>query len=191
MNYAYIINHDIANGTGFRVSLFVTGCRNKCPGCFNSELWDFSVGELFDEDTENAILRLLRDEKAEGLTLLGGEPLEPENQPAILRLLRRVKTEMPQKTVWLYTGRVVHFADGKPFIGAWFADEKDIADTPLVPDILALCDVVVDGPFLQEVKATAMFRGSANQRLIDMPASLAKGDIIMWHPATPINVTVV
>ena len=188
MHYAYIINHDIANGTGFRVSLFVTGCRNKCPGCFNSELWDFSVGIPFDEAVEDSVIDLLRDAKVEGLTLLGGEPLEPENQPAILHLLRRVKTELPNKTVWLYTGRVIHFEDGKPFIGAWFADGHDIADTPLIPDILSLCDVVVDGPFLQEVKATALFRGSANQRLIDMPASLQKGDVIMWCPKDPMDI---
>ena len=191
MNYAYIINHDIANGTGFRVSLFVTGCRNQCPGCFNSELWNFSVGEPFNEKTKNEILRLLRDEKVEGLTLLGGEPLEPENQHAVLHLIKAVKTEMPQKNIWLYTGRVVHFKNGKPFIGSWFADKKDVADTELIPSILSLCDVVVDGPFLQEVKATAMFRGSANQRLIDMPASLKKGEIVMWCPSKPIDITIV
>lgn len=149
MNYGAIKKIDIANGLGVRVSLFVSGCRNHCHGCFQPETWDFNYGRPFTEETEKEIIEALRPWWIQGLTLLGGDPMEPENQQALLPFLQRVKRELPEKDVWLYTGYRL----------------EEVRDAP----ILALVDVLVDGPFLLEEKDAGLaFRGSRNQRIIYM-----------------------
>ena len=146
MNYSGIKKTDIANGLGVRVSLFVSGCRNHCPGCFNPETWDFSYGFPFTGETENEIIEALRPSWIQGLSLLGGEPMEPENQEALLPFLERVRVELPGKDIWLYTGY----------------SYKEIKGT----EILRFVDVLVDGPFVEELKdARLAFRGSRNQTI--------------------------
>ena len=149
MNYAGIKKVDIANGPGVRVSLFVSGCRNHCPGCFNPETWDFDYGEPFTDKTEEELIKTLRPSWIQGLSILGGDPMEPENQSALLPLLRRVREELPGKDVWLYTGYRL----------------ESVSSSPL----LDLADVVVDGPFIETEKDISLaFRGSRNQRIIDL-----------------------
>lgn len=149
MNYAGIKKVDIANGPGVRVSLFVSGCRNHCPGCFNPETWDFDYGEPFTDETEEELIKALRPSWIQGLSILGGDPMEPENQAALLPLLRRVREELPGKDVWLFTGYRL----------------ESVSSSPL----LDLVDVVVDGPFIETEKDISLaFRGSRNQRIIDL-----------------------
>lgn len=157
MNYATLKRHDIANGPGVRVSLFVSGCRNQCPGCFNPETWDFQYGHMYTLETEDKILRSLMPDYIEGLTLLGGEPFEPENQAVLVGLLRKVKRIYPKKSVWCYTG---------------YTYEKDLLrggdkHTSFTDEMLALIDVLVDGRFLlAEKDITLLYRGSRNQRIL-------------------------
>ena len=161
MNYGRIKKHDIANGPGVRVSLFVSGCRNHCPGCFQPETWDFEYGQPFTKKTEKEIIEALRPSWIQGLSLLGGDPMEPENQKALLPFLHDVRWLRPDKTIWLYTGC------------RW----EDIQDSPLLP----LLDVVVDGEFRQDERDLSLaFRGSHNQRIIDVPASLKAGFVVEW-----------
>ena len=149
MNYAGIIYNDIANGPGVRVSLFVSGCRNHCPGCFNPETWDFDYGDSFTAKIEAEIVEALRPSWIQGLSILGGDPMEPENQEALLPFLRRVRAELPEKDVWLYTGYRL----------------EDVSDSPMLPYV----DVIVDGPFLIDQKDAGLaFRGSRNQRIIHL-----------------------
>ena len=149
MNYAGIKKVDIANGPGVRVSLFVSGCRNHCPGCFNPETWDFDYGEPFTEKTEEELIKALRPSWIQGLSILGGDPMEPENQEALLPFIRRVKGELPDKGIWLYTGYRLESVSSPP--------------------LLDLVDVVVDGPFIEAEKDISLaFRGSRNQRIIDL-----------------------
>ena len=169
MNYATIKPRDIANGPGVRVSLFVSGCTHHCPGCFNQEAWDFSYGEPFTQEVVDRILELLRPGFVRGLTLLGGEPFEPQNQGPIVDLLRQVKAQMPEKSIWAFSG---------------YLFDRDILSGRLgdTREYLSYLDVLVDGPFIQAKKNLALrFRGSENQRLIDVPASLAKGEIVLWE----------
>ncbi len=169
MNYAEIKNCDIANGPGVRVSLFVSGCTHRCPGCFNEVAWDFGYGKPFTQDTIDSILNMMRPNHIKGLTLLGGEPFEPENQGAIVELLRQVKKELPDKSIWAFSG---------------YLFDKDILSGRLgnTREYLSYLDVLVDGPFIMEKKNLSLrFRGSENQRLIDVPASLAAGEIIPWQ----------
>ena len=149
MNYCGIKKTDIANGPGVRVSLFVSGCRNHCQGCFQPETWDFGYGEPFTAETENELMSALRPSWVQGLSILGGDPMEPENQTALLPFLRRVKAELPDKDVWLYTGYTFEAVSGSP--------------------LLAFVDVVVDGPFIEEEKDISLcFRGSRNQRIVHL-----------------------
>ena len=149
MRYGAIRKVDVANGPGVRVSLFVSGCRNQCAGCFNPETWDFSYGRPFTKETEDAIIEALRPSWIQGLSVLGGEPMEPENQEVLLPLLRRVRAELPDKDVWLYTGYLL----------------ENVSDSPLLP----LVDVLVDGPFrLDQKDAGLAFRGSRNQRILHL-----------------------
>lgn len=169
MNYATIKNCDIANGPGVRVSLFVSGCTHHCPGCFNEVAWDFDYGQPFTRETEEEILNLLAPDYVKGLTLLGGEPFEPENQGAIVSLLRRVKERYPHKTIWAFSG---YLFDRDIFSGR-------LGDTG---EYLSYLDVLVDGPFVEAKKNLSLrFRGSENQRIIDVPASLARGEIVLWQ----------
>ena len=167
MNYADIKKVDVANGPGVRVSLFVSGCTHRCEGCFNPETWDFDYGSPFGEAEADRILGLLAPEHIRGLSLLGGEPFEPANQGPVLELVERVRKELPGKTVWCYSGyRFEELAAGK------------VGDHSR--SLLEGLDVLVDGPFVQAKKDLGLrFRGSNNQRIIDVPASLAAGEARM------------
>ncbi len=168
MHYAAIKNCDIANGPGVRVSLFVSGCTHRCPGCFNEVAWDFSYGDPFTQETMDTIVDMLRPSYIRGLTLLGGEPFEPENQGAVVELLRQVKRELPEKSIWAFSG---------------YLFEKDILSGRLgdTSEYLGYLDVLVDGPFVEAKKNLSLrFRGSENQRLIDVKASLEQGITVLW-----------
>jgi len=172
MNYATIKNCDIANGPGVRVSLFVSGCTHHCKGCFNEVAWDFNYGQPFTQETVAEILQLLSPDYVKGITVLGGEPFEPENQPAVLDLLRQVKAKYPNKTVWAFSGYLFDrdILSGK--LGLW----------EITQAYLNCVDVLVDGPFIQEKKDLSLrFRGSSNQRIIDVPASLQQGKVVLWQ----------
>lgn len=172
MNYATIKNCDIANGPGVRVSLFVSGCTHRCKGCFNEIAWDFDYGQPFTQETIDNILKMLEPPHIAGITLLGGEPFEPQNQPAILDLLRQIKKRMPEKSIWAFSG---------------YLFEKDILAGRLGPkeitqELISYVDVLVDGPFVLEKKDLMLrFRGSSNQRLIDVKASLESGTTVLWN----------
>lgn len=171
MNYATIKNCDIANGPGVRVSLFVSGCTHHCPGCFNEIAWDFLYGEPFTQDTVNSILEMLRPGYIRGLTLLGGEPFEPQNQEPIVQLLRQVKKEFPEKSIWAFSGYLMDRDILSGRLGDW----------EITREYLSYLDVLVDGPFIEAKKNLSLrFRGSENQRLIDVPATLDSGEIVLW-----------
>lgn len=171
MNYCNVKNCDIANGVGVRVSLFVSGCRNRCKNCFQPETWDFNYGKPFDEQTEEKLMKMLAPSYINGLTVLGGEPMEPENQRALLPFLKKVKAAYPQKTIWLYTG----------FTLEELRSPDCRAHTEYTEEILKLLTVLVDGRFVEEKKNISLrFRGSENQRLIDVAATLAAGSVTPW-----------
>ena len=173
MNYGEIKNFDIANGEGVRVSLFVSGCTHHCKNCFNSETWDFGFGQPFTEQTEALLLGELAPDYINGLTLLGGEPFEPQNQAALLPFLRRVRAEYPEKTVWCYTGYL--------FDSELLAQSR--ARCEHTDEMLSLIDVLVDGEFVQELHSiTLQFKGSSNQRIIDVKKSLASGQVEEYVP---------
>ena len=172
MNYATIKNCDIANGPGVRVSLFVSGCTHHCKGCFNEVAWDFNYGQPFTQDTIDDILKMLAPEYVKGITLLGGEPFEPQNQPTILELLRQIKMKYPTKSVWAFSGYLFDRDIVTGRLGPW----------EITKEYLSYVDVLVDGPFVESLKDLNLrFRGSSNQRIIDVPASLAKGEIVLWE----------
>ncbi len=171
MNYATIKKHDIANGVGVRVSLFVSGCTHHCKNCFNKETWDFDYGEVYTKETENLILEYLGPDFVNGLSLLGGEPFEPTNQKELVSLLRKVKEKYPQKDVWCYTG----YLFDKELLG----DSR--ARCEYTDEMLSYIDVLVDGRFVEEKKdITLQFRGSSNQRVIDVKKSLSQNGVILW-----------
>ena len=172
MHYGNIKNFDVADGPGCRVSLFVSGCRNHCPGCFNEATWDFDFGEAYTKETEDTILSWLAPDYIQGLTLLGGDPFEPENQRELIRLLRRIRTELPKKDIWAYTGYTLERLQ-----------EAEVHPRCEVTDeLLSLIDILVDGPFIQAQKNISLrFRGSENQRIIDLPATLRAGEIVISH----------
>lgn len=172
MNYAEIKYCDIANGVGVRTTLFVSGCRNHCPGCFNTGTWSFEVGETFTPQVEDEIISSLEPAYVAGLTLLGGEPMEPENQVELLDLVRRVKEVYPTKTIWAYTGFTWEELTQGPSRGC----------TDTLPLLLEHIDVLVDGPFILDQKDISLrFKGSSNQRLIDVPKTLAAGNVVLWE----------
>lgn len=152
-----IKNCDIANGEGVRVSLFVSGCRNHCHGCFQPETWDFCYGQPFTRETEELVIDLLRPDYINGLTILGGEPFEPENQVVILPMVRYVKLCMPPKTIWMYTGYTLDV----------LLDKASPRHCEATDELLRLVDVLVDGPFVEAEKDISLaFRGSRNQRIL-------------------------
>ena len=170
MNFATIKKRDIANGPGVRVSLFVSGCTHRCEGCFNEIAWDFSYGEPFNEDVENELLEALAPDYIAGLTLLGGEPFEPENQRALLPFLKRVREAFPKKTIWSFSGYTLEQLQGESRARCEVTDE-----------MLAQLDVLVDGRFVLAKKNIRLrFRGSENQRLIDMNKTREAGEIVLW-----------
>ena len=157
MNYSGIIGSDIANGEGVRVSLFVSGCTHRCKGCFNPETWSFAAGEPFTEHTQDFIIEELSKPWIQGLSLLGGEPMEPENQRALMPFLRRVRAELPTKDVWCYTGCILE--DDLLKESRWRTEVTD--------EMLSYIDVLVDGPFVESLKDVSLkFRGSSNQRIL-------------------------
>ena len=169
MNYANIKTYSIENGTGVRVSLFVSGCTHHCKNCFNAEAWDFEYGKPFTKETEDEVIEDLRPDYMAGITLLGGEPMEPVNQRGLISLIRRIREELPQKTIWIYSGYVYEdFKDGGR------------AHCEVTDEILSLCDILVDGPFVEEKKNISLrFRGSENQRIIDLKKTRAEGKVIL------------
>lgn len=172
MNYAKIKPCDIANGVGVRVSLFVSGCRRHCKGCFNSETWDFNYGQPFTEQTVQQILDYLKRDYIKGFSLLGGEPFEPENQHTLAMLLEKIKQHYPDKTIWCYTGFNLEsdLLTGK--VGNW--DD--------VNRMLNCIDILTDGDFRQSLSSPNLrFRGSANQRIIDLQPTLHSDNIVLWE----------
>ena len=172
MHYGELKTCDIANGAGVRVTLFVSGCTNRCEGCFQPQTWDFCYGQPYTAETEAAIFRELDKSYVDGLTLLGGEPFEPKNQSALTALLRRVKTQYPGKNVWCFTG----FRLGEELLTPGSYPRTEYTD-----EILSYIDILVDGRFrLEEKDISLQFRGSRNQRIIDMNATRAVGDVVIW-----------
>lgn len=171
MNYADIKICDVANGTGVRVSLFVSGCTHHCPNCFNPETWDFNYGKAFTDQEADYIMEAVAPPHIAGLSLLGGEPLEFVNQQGILPLVKRLKETYPQKTIWCYTG---------------YDFEKDVMGKMMhqwdfTPSLLSYLDILVDGEFIEEKKDLGLrFRGSSNQRIIDVQKSLAEKKLVLW-----------
>ena len=172
MHYGNIKNCDIANGIGVRVTLFVSGCTNRCPHCFQPETWDFCYGQPFTAETEAELLKMLEPSYIDGLTLLGGEPFEPENQRALLPFVKRIREKLPRKTIWAYSGFTLD-------------EMKTDGSHPrceVTDELLAQLDVLVDGRFVEELKdISLLFRGSSNQRLIDMKKTLDEGRVIIWE----------
>ena len=170
MNYSVIKDCDIANGEGIRVSLFVSGCRNHCKECFNPETWDFNYGKPFTKTSEQEILNLLKPSHIKGLTLLGGEPFEQENQPALISLVKKVKELYPQKDIWCFTGFTL---DKELWANSRASGEN-------CNKLLSYIDTLVDGRFIKELKNLKLkFRGSSNQRIINVQESLKQKKVIL------------
>lgn len=177
MNYGNIKYCDIANGEGVRTSLFVSGCTHHCKGCFQPETWSFAYGQPYTKETEDQVVKSLEPDYIAGLTVLGGEPMEPENQHALLPLLKRVKHDLPKKNVWIYTGDMIEDL----MHGARHAEDTD--------ELLSYLDVLVDGPFVEDLKDISIrFAGSSNQRVIDVPKTLESGTVTLWRD-NPIYAT--
>lgn len=169
MYYGEIKKCDIANGEGVRVSLFVSGCTHHCPGCFNEDTWDFHYGKEFTRETEEEILKDLEPTYINGLSLLGGEPFEPENQKVLVPFLRRVRERYPQKTIWCYSG---YLFDKELLVGSR-------ARCEYTDEMLSMIDVLVDGRFIEKLKDIRLiFRGSSNQRIIDVRESLRENKVV-------------
>ena len=173
MNYCAIKRNDIANGEGIRTTLFVSGCRNRCEGCFQKETWDFNYGKPFDTETAERIFKTFENPVVKGLTILGGEPMEPENQRGLLPFLSEFKKRFPDKTVWLYTGNLY-----EELIGEYGEHPKHL---DITEKLLSLIDVLVDGRFIEAKKRLGLkFRGSENQRIIDMNNTRKEGNAVLW-----------
>lgn len=170
MNYGAIKKCDIANGVGVRTVLFVSGCTHHCKGCFQPETWNFDYGERYTKETEDEIIESLKPDYVDGITLLGGEPFEPENQRELVKLLRRIKKELPQKTVWSFSGYTYEELTG---------DSRAVCE--VTNEMLSMLDVLVDGEFIEAKRNISLrFRGSENQRLIDMNKTRKEGKIVLW-----------
>ena len=171
MNYCNIKKFDIANGEGVRTTLFVSGCTNRCEHCFQPETWDFNYGEEFTKEVEDDIIRSLEPYYVNGLTLLGGEPFEPENQPALTAFLRRVRAERPDKNVWCFTG----------FTLEELLENGSYPRTEFTDEMLSMIDVLVDGRFVNSLKNISLrFRGSSNQRIINVKETMSTGKIVLY-----------
>ncbi len=174
MNWAEIKTNDIANGEGVRTSLFVSGCRHRCKNCFNDIAWDFGYGELFTEETMEKIFDSIDHPWINGVTLLGGEPFEPENQRVLVPFLVMLREKFPDKTVWCYTGFTIEQILGK-------SEPKSRAVTDVSNEMLSLIDVLVDGPYIESLHDISLkFRGSSNQRVIDMKKSIESNKIVLY-----------
>ncbi len=171
MHYSAIKKNDIANGTGVRTTLFVSGCTHACKGCFNADTWDFFYGDAFTQAIEHKIYDACRPAHISGLTLLGGEPMEPENQLVLLPFVQKFKAIYPQKTIWCYSGYTFEQLTGK---------EQSRGHCALTDEFLQYIDVLVDGEFKQELFDIRLkFKGSSNQRVIDMQKTLKEGEIVL------------
>lgn len=171
MNYATIKSYDCANGTGVRVSLFVSGCTHHCKGCFNAEAWDFNYGNKFTKEQEDQIIKALAPSYIKGFSILGGEPMEKVNQRGLIELVRRVKKEFPEKDIWCYSGYL---------LDSEILPKEGRAHCEVTDELLSYIDVLVDGKFVEELKNLRLkFRGSSNQRLIDVKKSLKQNKIIL------------
>lgn len=172
MNYCNIKNCDIADGPGVRVTLFVSGCTNHCKGCFQPETWDFDYGEPFTRETEDKLIAMLEPHYIAGLTLLGGDPFEPSNQRALLPFVKRVRETCPDKTIWAYSG----------FTYEELKTDGSHPRCEVTDELLGLIDVLVDGRFVEEKKNLRLrFRGSSNQRIIDVKKTLASGEVVLFE----------
>lgn len=172
MNYGEIKKYDIANGEGVRVSLFVSGCTHHCIGCFNEETWDFNFGKPFTKETEAEIIKALSPDYIQGLSLLGGEPFEKKNQRVLLPFLKKVKDAYPHKNIWCYTG---YLYDQELL-------QESRARCESTDEMLEQIDVLVDGEFVEALKDISLaFRGSSNQRIIDVKRSLESGEVQLWE----------
>lgn len=177
MNFATIKYHDVANGPGVRVSLYVSGCRNHCKNCFNPETWDFNYGEPFTKGVENKIIEGMKPDYIKGFTLLGGDPFEPENQTVLAPFLERLRKKYPQKSFWAFTGYdyEADLLTGK------------LGDGDTVQRMLNCLDVLVDGKFVESLKdLNLLFRGSSNQRIILVQQSLKSDEVVLWDEKTII-----
>ena len=173
MNYCEIKNCDIANGEGVRVSLFVAGCTHHCKGCFNSETWSFTNGKPFTDETQRELLDALNHSYINGLTLLGGEPMEIVNQRGLVGFAHLVRETLPEKSIWCYTGYVL-----EPDL----LSESGRARCEVTDELLSYIDVLVDGPYVEALRdITLLFRGSSNQRLIDMQKTRESGAAVLWQ----------
>ncbi len=171
MYYGTIKTSDVADGPGVRVSLFVSGCRHHCEGCFNPDTWDFKYGQVYTAEVEQSLLDAMAPSYISGFTFLGGEPLEPENRPFVLSLAKKIKEKYPEKTIWLYSGYTF-----ESDILEWAKDDE------IVKNLLPLLDVIVDGEFhIKEKSLMLKFRGSSNQRLIDVKRSLEEKKTILCN----------
>lgn len=171
MHYGEIKNCDIANGEGVRVTLFVSGCTNRCKNCFQPQTWAFDYGQPFTKETEDTLLAMLAPDYINGLTLLGGEPFEPESQRVLLPFLRRVRAALPQKTIWAFTG----------FTWEQLHTEGSHPRCEATDELLSLLNVLVDGRYEEALHDISLrFRGSSNQRIIDVPATLQSGTLTLW-----------
>lgn len=170
MHYSTIKDCDIANGIGVRITLFVSGCTNHCKNCFQPQTWDFNYGEPFTEETEEKLLEMLKPDYISGLTLLGGEPMEPQNQKALVPFLKRVREAYPNKNIWCFTG----------FTYEILKTDGSHPRCEVTDEMLSLIDVLVDGKYVDELKdLTLQFRGSSNQRLIDMVKTRENGEVTL------------
>lgn len=179
MHIGEILTADSANGIGIRLTLFVSGCTNHCKGCFQPQTWDFNYGKEYTQVEENFIMSELAKPFYDGITLLGGEPFEPENQRELVKLLRRIKKELPDKTIWSFTG---------------FVYDRDLVEggrkhCEVTDEMLSMLDILVDGPFIEEKKNICLrFRGSENQRIIDMNETRKQGKVVIWAGANNNNI---
>lgn len=181
MYYADIKKWDVANGPGVRVSLFVSGCTHRCKGCFNEEAWDFHYGNPFTKETEDEILKELEKSYYHGFTLLGGEPFEHENQKVLAPFLKRVRETFPEISIWCYSGYVFDKEILAEMLPKWEETKE----------MLQYIDVLVDGRFVEELKqVNLLFRGSANQRLIDVKNSMKEGRVVLWDQPEYVHVEV-
>lgn len=170
MHYGEIKRNDIANGEGVRVTLFVSGCTNRCKGCFQPETWDFDYGQPFTSETEEFIIKALKPSYINGLTLLGGDPFEPCNQRALLPFVKRVREIYPDKTIWAFSG----------FTYEELKTDGSHPRCEVTDELLSLLDILVDGRFVEELKDISLvFRGSSNQRIIDMNKTRQNGEIVI------------
>lgn len=174
MNWAEIKTNDIANGEGVRTSLFVSGCRHHCKNCFNSMTWDFSYGNLFTEETMEQIFESVDHDWINGISLLGGEPFEPENQKVLVPFLVMFRERFPDKNVWCYTGFTM-----EQILGS--TEPKSRAATDISKEMLSLIDILVDGPYIEDLHSiTLKFRGSSNQRVIDIKKTAKEKKIVLY-----------